>query len=201
MDRQLVAKTWINYGLTDLYFAFDSDDDAKKKINDLAKSREMGHNFKAMFAELSKFIPDNVARIMETNFDGYIGSELIKAVYAGYMETRYPVPIPISVSFPIAVENNIIDVEEFIPVHEPGTIEYSEFTHDPLWSSGITKFIYAVCNVCFASLASKIDFTDLINQFSQRFSHKESLLRFNNLFWTYNPLNAIPLYGVQFHAN
>jgi hypothetical protein len=28
MDRQLVAKTWVNYGLTDLFFAFDSDDDA-----------------------------------------------------------------------------------------------------------------------------------------------------------------------------
>ncbi|MBV5337360.1 MAG: hypothetical protein J0653_05225 [Deltaproteobacteria bacterium] len=208
MNRQQVAKTWINYGLTDLYFAFDSDDDAfsdnvlfseimglekflkavllfhlhqeyegltyqdaKEKINNLAKSKKMSHNFEAMFSELSKFIPDNVARIMESD------------------------------SFPITLENNIIDVEEFIPVQDSGTIEYSAFTHDPLWSSGITKFIYAVCNVCFASLSSEIDFTDLINQFSQRFSHKESLLQFNNLFWVNNPLNGTSLCGVQFHAD
>jgi hypothetical protein len=238
MDRQLVAKTWINYGLTDLYFAFDSDDDAfsdnvlfseimglekflkavllfhlhreyesltyqdaKEKINNLAKSNKMSHNFEAMFSELSKFVPDNVARIMESDFDGYIGSELIKAVYAGYMETRYPVPVAISDSFPIAIETSINDVEEFIPVHDSGATEYSVFTHDPLWSSGITKFIYAVCNVCFASLASEIDFTDLTNQFSQRFSHKESFRRFNNLFWVNNPLNGTSLCGVQFHAD
>lgn len=197
LDRQLVAKTWVNYGLIDLYFAFDSDDvafsdnvvfseimglekfakavllfhlhqeyegltppDAKKKINDLAK--RMGHNFENMTKELSNFMPDDIARINETDFDEYSGSELIGVVYAGYMETRYPVPTPISDSFPI---------------------EGTGLKHDPLWSSGITKFIYAVCNACFASLSSKIDFTDLTDQFSRKFSHKESFRRFNNLFW------------------
>lgn len=197
LDRQLVAKTWVNYGLTDLYFAFDSDDDAfsdnvvfseimglekfakavllfhlhqefegmtppdaKKKINELAK--RMGHNFENMMKELSNFMFDDIARIKKTDFDGYSGSDLIGVIYAGYMETRYPVPTPISDSF---------------------TIEGTNLKHDPLWSSGITKFIYAVCNSCFASLSSDIDFTDLTNQFSQKFSHKESFRRFNNLFW------------------
>jgi len=197
MDRQLVAKTWVNYALTDLYFAFDSDDDAfsdnvvfseimglekfakavllfhrhqeyegmtpldaKKKINELAK--RMGHDFKNMMKELSNFMSDDIARIEITAFDGYSGSELIGAVCAGYMETRYPVPTPISNSFPI---------------------EGTNLKHDPLWSSGITKFIYAVCNACFASLSSSIDFTDLTSQFSRKFSHKESFRRFNNLFW------------------
>jgi len=197
MDRQLVAKTWLNYGLTDLYFAFDSDDDAfsdnilfseimglekfakavllfhrhqeyegmthtdaKQKINDLAKG--MGHNFKNMLKELSQFMADDIARIKKADFDGYAGSDLIRAVCAGYMETRYPVPTPISDSFPIK-----------------GT----KLKHDPLWSSGITKFIYAVCNACFASLSLDIDFTDLINQYQQKFGHKESFRRFNHLFW------------------
>jgi hypothetical protein len=197
MDRQLIAKTWVNYGLTDLYFAFDSDDDAfadnvlfseimglekfakavllfhrsqeyegmehsaaKKRIDELAK--DMGHDFKKMLKQLSHFMADDIARIRKTDFDGYPGSELIRAVCAGYMETRYPVPAPISETFPIK-----------------GT----KLKHDPLWSSGITKFIYAVCNACFDSLSSDIDFTDLINQYNQKFSHKESFRRFNNLFW------------------
>lgn len=183
--------------MTDLYFAFDSDYDAfsdnvlfseimglekfakavllfhlhkeyeamdrpaaKKKIDELA--RDMGHNFKEMLKQLSHFVADDISRIRKTDFDGYSGSELIRAVRAGYMETRYPVPKPISDTFPIM-----------------GT----KFKHDPLWSSGITKFIYAVCNACFASLSLDIDFTDLINQYSQKFSHKESFRRFNNLFW------------------
>ena len=197
MDRREVAKTWINYGLTDLYFAFDSDDnafsdnvlfseimglekfikavllfhlhqeyegiaraDAKKKIDELA--RGMGHDFRDMLKKLSHFMADDIARIKKTDFDGYSGSDLIRAVCAGYMETRYPVPRPISDTFPIK-----------------GT----KLKHDPLWSSGITKFIYAVCNACFASLSSNIDFTDLTDQFSRKFSHKESFRRFNNLFW------------------
>jgi len=197
MDRQLVAKTWVNYGLIDLYFAFDSDDDAfsdnalfseimgmekfakavllfhhhqeyegmtrtdaKKRINNLAQG--MGHDLKKMLKELSHFMADDIARIKNANFDGYSGSDLIRAVCAGYMETRYPVPTPISDTFPI---------------------KGSKLKHDPLWSSGITKFIYAVCNACFASLSLDIDFTDLVNQYSQKFSHKESFRRFNNLFW------------------
>ena len=197
MDRQVVAKTWINYGLTDLYFAFDSDDDAfsdnvlfsdimglekfikavllfhlhqeyegiaradsKKKINKLAKG--MGHDFNKMIEELSRFAADDIDQIKKTNFDGYSGCDLILAVYAGYMETRYPVPTSISDAFPI---------------------EGTDLKHDPLWSSGITKFIYAVCNACFVSLSVDIDFTDMLTQFYQKFGHKESFRRFNNLFW------------------
>lgn len=197
MNRQLVAKTWVNYGLTDLYFAFDSDEnafsdnvlfseimglekfvkavlifhlhqeyegmtrtDAKKRINELAKG--MGHDFKKMLKDLAHFMADDIARIKKTNFDGYSGSDLIRAVCAGYMETRYPVPTPISDTF---------------------SIKGTKLKHDPLWSSGITKFIYAVCNACFASLSQDIDFTDLVSQYCQRFGHKESFRRFNNLFW------------------
>jgi hypothetical protein len=205
MNRQQVAKTWIHYGLTDLYFAFDSDDafsdnvlfseimgmekfmkavllfhlyqeyedlahqDAKERINKFAKSGKMGHNFEIMFNDLSLLMPSAIARIMQSDFDGYTGSELIRAVYSGYMETRYPVPTRISDTFPK---------------------EDTEFTHNPLWSSGITKFIYAVCNACFTSLSLEIDFTDLISQFSQRFSHKESFQRFNNYFWEISPFGV-----------
>lgn len=202
MDRQLIAKTWVHFGLTDLYFAFDSDGvafsdnvlfseimgmekfikavllfnlhheyerltqtDAKKRIDELAK--RMGHNFEKMLKDLLPFMSDDIDRISKTDFDGYIGSDLIQAVRAGYMETRYPVPELISDKFPI----NEISIND------------TEITHDPLWSSGITKFIYAVCNACYAWLLQHIDFNDLINQHCQFLAHKESFQRFNNLFW------------------
>lgn len=197
MDRELVAKTWLNYGLNDLYFAFDNDDlvfsdnalfseimglekfmkavllfhlhqeyqkmkkaDAKKKIDKLAK--EMGHDFKKMLKKLTQLGVDDIKTIKKADFDGYTGSDLVRAVFAGYMETRYPMPRPISETFRIKGTN---------------------FNRDPLWSSGITKFIYAICNACFVSLSLHIDFNDLLKQFHQRFNHKESFQRFNNLFW------------------
>ena len=197
MDRQRVAKTWVFRGLCDLLFAFDSDDvsfednarfseimglekflkavllfhrhqeyeglseyDAKAKLNALAM--KLGHDFKGMMKDLSGLGLCDIGRIERKDFDGYLGTDLIRAVGAGYMETRYPVPRPISDTFPI---------------------QGTGFTHDPLSSSGITKYIYAVCNACFHALSAQIDFADLRKQFRERFEHRESFGRFNNLFW------------------
>jgi len=198
MDRAQVAKVWVYYGLTDLYFAFDNDDvafeesarfaeimglekflkavllfyrsaeyeslrdaEARLKLNEIAK--DMGHDFKRMLKEASKVGISDIDRIKARDFDGYDGRDLVRAVVAGYMETRYPVPNPVSNSFPI-----------------PGA---QGFTHDPLCSSGITKFIYAVCNACFFHLRTHIDFTKVGSDFSARFSHRESFVRFGNAFW------------------
>ncbi len=197
MNRQRVAKTWVYRGLCDLYFGFNSEDvafednarfseimglekflkaallfhrhqeyealtepEAKSKLDNLAK--DLGHDFKGMMKELSAIGLNDIDRIKKTDFDGYSGSGLVRAVTAGYMETRYPVPAPISDAFPIGKTG---------------------FTHDPLSSSGITKFIYAVCNACFHMLSAHVDFADLRKQFREHFEHRESFGRFNNLFW------------------
>lgn len=197
MDRQRVARTWIYRGLCDLYFAFDNDDvafednarfseimglekflkavllfhrhheyegksqsAARIKLNELAM--QLGHDFKGMMKEFSALGVRDIDRIKREDFDGYRGSDLIRAVGAGYMETRYPVPRPVSDTFPIK-----------------GT----GITHDPLSSSGITKFIYAMCNACFNQLAQHVDFSDMRQQFQETFQHRESFPRFNNLFW------------------
>jgi len=197
MDRQRVAKTWIYRGLCDLYFAFDSDDiafednakfseimglekflkavllyerhteyealplsEARAELNKMAM--ELGHKFTKMINSLSDSGLIDFVRIKQPDFDGYEGNQLIQAVEAGYMETRYPVPQPVSNKFPI---------------------EGTDFTHDPLSSSGITKFIYALCNACYLRLASNIDFTEMLDQFRDTFQHRESFGRFNNLFW------------------
>jgi len=197
MNPQLVAKTWLFYGLTDLYFAFDNDDtafsdnalfseimglekimkaviifhhhkeyecmtegDAKNEINELAKG--LGHDFNKMLKDLSQIGLSDIERIKITAFDGHLGSDLIRAAYAGYMETRYPVPRLISQTFPIK-----------------GT----DLKYDPLSSSGITKFIYAICNACFAFLALHMSLSELQIQFHRSFGHRASFSRFNNLFW------------------
>lgn len=197
MDRQRVVKIWIYYGLCDLFFAFDSDDvafednarfseimglekflkaallferhaeyealplaEARVVLNKIAMG--LGHKFDKMIGALSDGGLTDVEKIKQSDFDGYAGAQLVHAVEAGYMETRYPVPKSVSERFPI---------------------EGTDFYHDPLSSSGITKFIYALCNACFHKLALNIDFTEMLDQFRDKFQHRESFSRFNNLFW------------------
>lgn len=200
MDRNRVAKTWIFRGLCDLYFAFACNDtfgwtfedyerfaeisgfekfqkalilfhrhheydglgdvQAREKLNKMAKT--IGHDFAAMLQTVASLGVD-IAAILGRDFDGYKGSELVKAVQAGYMETRYPVPKPISDAFPIP--------------------EAKGFAHDPLSSSGITKFIYALCNACIFALSAQVDFSDVIKQFGAQYPTRESFQRFNNIFW------------------
>jgi len=182
MDRNRVAKIWIYRGLCDLFFAFNCDDvafednerfseimglekflkalllfhryqeyesvpdtEARSKLNQMAM--KLGHDFDGMLKTALALGLVDIDRILATDFDGYVGAGLVRAVKAGYMETRYPVPNPISDSFPIG----------------------NGFTHDPLASSGITKFVYALCNACFHALAAHVDFSDVIRQFRETY--------------------------------
>jgi hypothetical protein len=197
MHRDRVAKTWLYRGLCDLLFAFDSDDvafednarfseimgvekvlkavllyhrhseyehlpllDARRAVNRLAM--DYGHKFESMLKELSALGLSDIERIRRGGYDGYVGNSLVEALNKGYMETRYPIPVPVSASFPIGSTG---------------------FTHDPLSSSGMTKFVYALSNACIFSLAQSVDLSDMRAQFGEQFAHLESLPRFNNLFW------------------
>lgn len=197
MDRERVAKTWLFRGLSDLFFAFDSDnpafednarfseimglekflkavllyqrhaeyealalDEARQRLNKMAM--DYGHKFNVMLKALTDAGLRDIEQIRRNDYDGYEGDQLVHAVEKGYMETRYPVPTPVSDKFPIG---------------------NTGFTHDPLSSSGITRFIYAICNACFHELSQKVDFTDMLNQFRETFQHRESFSRFDNSFW------------------
>ena len=137
-----------------------SDPDARSRLN--AVAMKLGHDVKGMMKAVADLGVDDIERIKSTDLDGYLGADLIRAVEAGYMETRYPVPRSISDTFPI-----------------PGT----DFTHDPLSSSGITKYIYAVCDAFFHALLAHVDFADLRKEFRERFEHRKSFGRLNNVFW------------------
>ena len=196
MDQKTVTESWIYNGLSDLYFAFECDapdfeyqerffeimglekflkavmlfhnsskyealsnSEAREIVNKLVI--EWGHDFKKMIKLVHKFGVNDIEKIKETDFDGYIGNDLIRAVKEGYLETRYPVPRQISETFPI-----------------PGT----KFTHNPLGSSGFTKFIYAVCNSCFYHLMPYIKVNLVMNEFKHKYNHRKSFYSFNNLF-------------------
>ena len=197
IKRDQVVRIWVRRALNDLYFAFDiefdpfegyerfaeimgmekflkavllfaranefeslPDTSAKIKINKIASS--YGHRFDEMILAVTDIGIADFEKIKNTDYDGYLGSELVAAVSEGYMETRYPVPTQVSDKFPIG---------------DTG------FTHDPLSSSGITKFIYAVCNSCYFFLSGHIDFIPSLGIFVSHFSERESFKRFNNLFW------------------
>ncbi len=197
MKRERVAKTWLFRGLSDIFFAFDSDDPAfednarfneimglekflkavllhqrhaeyesllpekaRHKINSLAIA--YGHSFTHMLAELVNLGLRDIEQIKRSDYDGSKGQALIEAVEKGYMETRYPVPTPVSDKF---------------------QTDGAEFTYDPLSSSGLTKFIYAVCNACFLELSKTLDLSDMLRQFQAKFEHRKSFARFNNAFW------------------
>lgn len=197
MNCERVAKTWLYRGLSDLFFAFDSDDvafednarfneilgmekflkavllyqrhteyesltrdEARLMLNKMAV--DLGHKFDVMLRKLVAGGLIDIEQIRQHTYDGYEGDKLVYAIEKGYMETRYPVPTPVSDKFPI---------------------ENTGFNHDPLSSSGITKFIYAICNACFHELSQKVDFTDMLNQFHEMFQHRKSFSRFNNSFW------------------
>jgi len=198
MKPDIVAKTWISWGISDLYFGFDTDDpifsdyalffeimglekflkavhlyncgaeykdlsdpEAKAYVDRIAIT--LGHDIKKIIKKVKDDIGiAKIERVKKANFDGYKGSDLIRVVNAAYIESRYPIPNAIYKTFPLKRKG---------------------FYLNPLSSSGITKFIYALCNLSYRRLAEHINFSDVLDCFKKKFGQRESFPRFNNLFW------------------
>jgi hypothetical protein len=196
MDSAYVAETWLFYGVGDLYFSFHSDEwvfdhhaaffnimaiekhlkayilfkrsseyssltevDAKKKIQSIA--RKCSHNFEKMVLSCDEFLgTDRLSQIIDRNYDGYNGSELLKILKDGYMETRYPTTVPVSQSFPI----------------EP------DVYHDPLSSSGLDRFVIAVCEFIVLELAPEINLEKVLRNLSAQYKGLEPFGRFKNVY-------------------
>ena len=199
VDRERVACMWLYRGLCDIYFAFTCDDDkfedyerfmeimalekflkalllyhesiekpqslpnpAEQRIALNALSKKLGHNFEKMAVCASKKGAKDIPQILQTNYDGYVGGQLLAVFRDAYMETRYPVSVPVSDKFPL----------------DDG------FTHDPLGSSGIPKFIYAMCNSCLCALAAQnVNVQKVVDDFCIRFRPHKPFSRFERLFW------------------
>lgn len=197
MDRYRVARTWLYRGLTDLYFAFDNEDpafeynarfseimglekclkavllfhraeeyeglahtEAREALN--AMARKLGHQFERMIRQVAEQGVGDVETIRGQDFDGYKGEDLIPAITGGYQETRYPVPRPVSDDFPVP--------------------DSEGWTRDPLSSSGITRFIFALCGACIRHLDGPAELSDIRRRFRETYGHRTSLERFLGVF-------------------
>lgn len=196
MEPERVAKIWIWYGLEDLFFGFCiefgphkpyalfseimglekilkgylffkngneysslDNSDAKTKIEAMAK--KWGHGINKLLKEASAFLgQDCVDSIKQQYFDGYKGQDLIRAVETGYMESRYPTSRPFCEQF---------------------KINGTEIYRNPLKSSGITKFIYSVCQAILLNLKKEIDLSGLGKQFIDIYEAQQPSKRFISL--------------------
>lgn len=106
---------------------------ARKKVEKLAK--KMGHKIGDLVDEISKIIgPDKVQPILDKNYDGFTGSQVLNAIEAGYFECRYPFsPNPLYKKFPVK----------------------GGFYQDPVYSSGLHKFCYKFCRLILTDLKTK----------------------------------------------
>lgn len=196
MNPEIVSKTWVWYGIEDLYFGFCiefvphkpyalfaeimglekilkgylfylngskysalDDNSAKDQIEKMA--RGWGHRIEGMLKEASKSLePGSLDLIRNRDFDGFNGQDLIRAVEAAYMESRYPIARPF---------------------YEQFKIEGVEIYKNPLESSGITKFIYFVCREILRQLRKEVNLSGLKSQFLKVYGHQEESKRFINL--------------------
>lgn len=134
--------------------------EAKRRVNSIAQN--LRHDFSEMFRRVAELGVMELAQIRGSDFDGYKGEDLIPAVSAGYQETRYPVPRPVSDKFPVAGSEG--------------------WTRDPLSSSGITRFIHASCGACVRHIGANTELANVKRQFRAAYGHRASFERFVKVF-------------------
>ena len=95
------------------------------KIVDKIAKKSFGHNLSDIISEIQRQKPSGkTGTLLSKNFDGYSGDDFIKTLESVYLECRYPIPDPIYKEFPIEGKKG--------------------FFRDPVYSSGLSKFCYAI---------------------------------------------------------
>lgn len=196
MSRKRAVTTWVNFAMKDFLIAFVAleawrnyqpfflaqgvekickayfigrhyssyktlrFEEAKMAIDKVAK--KAGHNLGKLLGQAQKNIPQ-INGLIRSNWDGFAGDKVIDALQAGYTEVRYPVPIPVSRKHPIKNARNM--------------------HWDPLGSSGLEKFSFAVSKVIINAL--EMEFRIKISQTNKynAFLSEKDWNRFSNLFF------------------
>lgn len=138
--------------------------DARSKIDKLA--RVWSHRFLDMIEEIDKrgWVP--LRHILERQHYCWTGTQLVKAITAGYQETRYPVVRESWRDFPSS--------------------EDSRTYHDPLGSSDVGGLIQEVCTACFNYLSIHSDLTPVLSKIHERHCDDEPFERFKNVYSGYS---------------
>ena len=199
LNKQIVVETWLCRGLEQMHVAFDLDEgpwlhyepffdymalelfckayvlaqkasefeglkndlEIKRKVDKIA--RACSHDLAQMLSELNNAIGDNrINHILSSNFDSFTGADIVKVLKAAYLECRYPVPESISQKFPI---------------------EGTDMHWNPLYSSGLQKFVRAVGREVLLSLKTKFGLGIVRSYIDRVVLSKPSGERFCKLFF------------------
>jgi len=168
MGLEKILKAYLLFKHGNKYSSL-TDEESRDVIECLAK--KWGHSIKSMLKETSKILGnEELNKIKERNYDGYKGTDLIKAIEAGYMESRYPVSRPI---------------------YEQFKFKGIDLYQNPLESSGITKFIYEICGFILTKLKKEVDLGIINKNFINTYGTREQTNRFINLIFKGNINNYL----------
>jgi len=123
----------------------------------------MNHKVKGLIKEIKKNIEKNkLQQLLDKKYDGFKGSQFLRAIEAAYLECRYPVPNPFYEQFPF---KGLKDAYE-----------------DPVYSSGLYKFCYEFCRLILSDLKAKFGIGIPASWLKQKITGDEGQ-RFGNLFF------------------
>ncbi len=160
MGIELFGKAFILAELSSEYESL-KDQEAKHRIDKIAK--DYSHDLECILDKVNNFMgQDNINKILSCSFDSFTGNQLVRVLQAGYIETRYPVPISIANEFPI---------------------EGTDMHWLPLYSSGISKFSYSIGREILSVLKSKFNIGIKKSEIERIILPEEAGVRFCRLFF------------------
>ena len=137
----------------------------EEKLNAVNKlARKYSHNFEKMVKDVSDLLEkESGERLLPENYSDYNSELLVKSMYEGHMETRYPTVSSTALHYPFESSERIY--------------------HDPLGSSFFTDFIFLICERCWKYLATKQpNLKDILIKFEEQYSEHDDFNTFKQLY-------------------
>ena len=134
MAAEKHLKALLLYERKSEYENISNIDSKRKKVDDIA--RRYSHKFDKMIEDAANIYQSRLEKeFMPTEYLGFSKDDLIKAMYEGYMETRYPSALSVSRLFPVKTAKGMY--------------------HAPLGSSFFTDFTRLICKRCWEYLVDQ----------------------------------------------
>jgi hypothetical protein len=143
-----------------VFSSVKNNEQKRKEVEKIVKRNS--HNFEQMISKVSSIYKKEMNEIfVPENYYGFKSDNLIKAMYEGYMETRYPSVLSASRHFPIGSTKGMF--------------------HDPLGSSFFTDFVEGICRKCWTYLLTKeVISIKIIDDIKKRFLKSNGFKQFES---------------------
>ena len=129
-------------------------DDKRKEVDKIA--REYSHNFKEMIEVVSRiYRRDTGQTFLDNEILGYELKDVVKSMYEGYTETRYPSVLQTARHFPLPSAKGVF--------------------HDPLGSNFFTDFTKQICQKTWCYLVDRgADFTGIVESIEEQYKESKN---------------------------